>query len=62
MELASKTGIKPKVAEQTIERIVAVSYSLREAIDALPIREQTLKVIEVIEKAVATNRERMIRK
>jgi hypothetical protein len=59
MELASKTGIKPKVAEQTIERIVAVSYSLREAIDALPIREQTLKVIE---KAVATNRERMIRK
>ncbi len=59
MELASKTGIKPKVAEQTIERIVAVSYSLRESIDALPIREQTLKVIE---KAVATNRERMIRK
>ncbi|MBA3858399.1 MAG: type II toxin-antitoxin system HipA family toxin [Cyanobacteria bacterium PR.3.49] len=58
MELASKTGIKPKVAEQTIDRIAGVSESLFEFLEGLPIREQTLKMIE---RTVAENRELMVR-
>jgi serine/threonine-protein kinase HipA len=57
MELAAKTGIKKHVAAESIDRIAEVSKSLREYVGELPIREQTL---ELIDKAVAANRERMV--
>jgi serine/threonine-protein kinase HipA len=59
MELAAKTGIKKNMAAESIERIANVSKSLREFVNELPIREQTLKSIA---EAIATNRERLIRK
>jgi serine/threonine-protein kinase HipA len=57
LELAAKTGIKQNVAAQSIDRIAAVSESFRKFVGKLPIREQTL---ELIEKAVTANRKRLI--
>lgn len=59
MELASKTGIKQKSAAEVLERITTVSESIRDTVGNLPIREQTLKTIE---RAVASNRERLVQK
>ena len=59
LELAAKTGIKQNVAAESIDRIADVSKSLREFVGDLPVRKQTLKLIE---KAVASNRERLIQK
>ena len=56
LELAAKTGIKQNVATQSIDRIAAVSESFHEFVGKLPIREQTLTLIE---KAVAANRKRL---
>jgi serine/threonine-protein kinase HipA len=59
LELAAKTGIKQKVAAQAIDRIATVSESFREFVGGLPVREQTL---ELVERVVAANRERMVQK
>ena len=56
MELADKTGIKRKVAATSIERIAAVSETWHQFAGELPIREKTL---ELIDKAVKNNRERL---
>ncbi len=58
LELAAKTGIKQSAAAESIDRIAIVSESFREFVGELPIREKTLKLIE---KTVATNRERLVR-
>lgn len=58
IELASKSGVKPKDALESIARVADVSKSIREFVNELPIREQTLKQIE---KSVVANRERMAR-
>jgi serine/threonine-protein kinase HipA len=57
LALAAKTGIKQNVATESIDRIADVSKSFREFVGEFPVREQTL---ELIEKAVAANRERLI--
>lgn len=57
LELAAKTGIKQNVAAESIDRIATMSKSFREFVGELPIREQTL---ELIEKAIAANRERLL--
>ena len=59
LELAAKTDIKQNVAADRIDQIATVSENLREFIGELPIRKQTLKLIE---NAVAANRERLIQK
>lgn len=56
LELAEKTGIKQNAAAQSIDRIAGLSESLREFVGELPIRKQTL---ELIERAVAANRKRL---
>jgi len=57
LELAAKNGIKQNIAADSINRIASVAKSIRESVGELPIREKTL---ERIEKAVATNRERLV--
>jgi len=59
LELAAKTGIKENVAVASIDRIATASESFRELVGELPIREQTLALIG---KAIAANRERLVRK
>jgi len=59
LDLATKMGIKPSVAAEQIDRIANVSETFRELVSELPIREQTL---EIIQKAVTANRERLIQK
>lgn len=56
LELASKSGLKRTVAERSIDRIASASELLRESAGDLPIRKQTL---DMIEKAVAANRNRL---
>lgn len=56
LKLAAKTGIKPKAAAESINRIATVSESFRQFVGDLPIREQTL---DLIEKAALANRERL---
>jgi serine/threonine-protein kinase HipA len=56
LELADKTGIKRSVAAKSIDRIADVSESLRPFVGNLPIREQTL---DLIERVVEANRKRL---
>lgn len=59
LELATKTGIKPNLASASIDRIATASESWRELVGELPIRKQTLALIE---KDVAANRNRLLQK
>ena len=57
LELAQKTGIAEKTAEHTIEQLGAVAERFDEFVDNLPIRTETL---DIIEKAVNSNRARLV--
>lgn len=57
LELAKKTDVPEKAAQQVIERIIAVAQNFREFAGGLPIREETL---ERIGKLVEANRARLI--
>jgi serine/threonine-protein kinase HipA len=57
LQLASKTGISERVAAETIERIANAGERFSDFVDDLPIRKETLKLIE---KAVKVNRARLI--
>lgn len=56
LELATKAGIKQDVAAESIDRIATMSESFSDYVETLPIRDQTLNLIE---KAVKANRERL---
>lgn len=56
LQLAQKTDIADKAAADTIDRIVSVADSFTDFVGDLPIRKETLKMIE---KAVKANRERL---
>jgi serine/threonine-protein kinase HipA len=57
LTLASKTGISERSAAETIERIVMVAEHCTDFACDLPIRKETL---ELIEKAVRSNSARVV--
>ena len=57
LELANRTGIAERAAARTIERIAAVAEGFSDFVGDIPIRTETLKLIE---KAVKSNRARLI--
>lgn len=56
LQLAKKTGIAERVAVQTIERITAVSQRFAEFVGDLPIRTETLRMME---KKIKSNSARL---
>ncbi len=57
LQLASETGIAERTAVQSIDRIATVAKQFTDFVGELPIRTETLKLIE---KAVQSNRARMV--
>jgi hypothetical protein len=57
LELANKTGITQKVAEQAISRIAKTAERFNDFAKDLPIRTKTLKSIE---KIVMANHARLV--
>jgi len=57
LELASKTGVSEKSAAETIERIVTVAAHFTDFVSDLPIKTETLNLIE---KSVKANRARFV--
>ena len=56
MKLASMTGVVPRMASQTIERIASVASGFRQYANGLPITEETLGMME---RTVRVNQSRM---
>jgi serine/threonine-protein kinase HipA len=57
LQLANKSGIAERAAAEIIERIATVAEGFSDFASALPIRAETLKLIE---KAVKSNRARLV--
>lgn len=57
LQLANQTGIPERAATETIERIATVAERFSDFVGDLPIRTETLKLIE---KAVKSNRARLL--
>ena len=57
LQLANKTGIPKRAAAETIERIASVAERFCDFVGDLPIRKETL---DLIEKAVKLNCSRLI--
>jgi serine/threonine-protein kinase HipA len=57
LQLANETGIAERTAVQSIDRIATVAEQFTDFVGDLPIRTETLKLIE---KAVKSNRARMV--
>jgi serine/threonine-protein kinase HipA len=56
MNLASMTGVVPRMASESIERIASVASGFRQYADGLPITEETLGTME---RTVRANQSRM---
>jgi serine/threonine-protein kinase HipA len=57
LQLANETGISERAAVRSIDRIATVAKQFTDFVGDLPIRTETLKLIE---KAVKSNRGRMV--
>lgn len=57
LQLAKKSGVSTKAAEQAIERIAELSLRLKEFAEEFPVRKATVKLIEA---SVNRNRDRLV--